>query len=139
MCLTYLGSKKHKRWVPGGASGSICPNWTHTSEGRHFGAIAPEDWNGWPQTQAQALLTASVAHEGQRYAAARGIAFCGQCTEGGTWHGYPVLWRDVPTTVRQVLENNGQATPQEIRRGLRAQKDIDPHQNLTWAAYSDDI
>lgn len=138
MTLMYIGDKKHKLWTPGGASGSICPNWTHTVAGRHFGGTEPEMWDKWPQTEAQRLLASSVSHGGQRYAAARGIAFCGQLTSGETWHGYPIPWRDVPSGVRQALEHAGQVTSREIKQGMRAQKAADPKRHLTWALNSDD-
>jgi hypothetical protein len=136
--VNYIGSKKHKRWTPGGASGSICPDWTHTVAGRHFGATEPEMWDKWPDTEAQRLLAASVAHGGQRYAAARGVAFCGQVSGRGAWHGYPIPWRDVPKGVRQQLEATGQVTSREIKQGMRAQKFIDPKRNPKWAVVSDD-
>jgi len=133
MALKYVGTRKHKRWTPGGASGTICPDWTHTVDGRHYGAIEPEQWTGWLQTEAQQMLTRSVVHGDQRYAAARGIAFCGQITLGGTWHGYPVPWRDVPMKVRQELQKSRQVSAREINRGLRNQKSVDPKRDLNWA------
>lgn len=137
MALKYIGIKKHKRWIPGGTFGSICPDWTHTVNGRHFGNAAPESWNGWPKAEAQKLLTNSVAHGCQRYAAARGIAFCGQITGGNTWHGYPIPWRDVPEGVRQRLVAKGQVSSREIKQGMRAQQTVDPKRDVTWALNSD--
>jgi hypothetical protein len=138
MLLKYVGIKKHKRWTPGGANGSICPDWTHSASGRHFGASEPEQWDRWPQTLAQRLLAGSVAHGNQRYAAARGIAFCGQVTPGGTWHGYPILWRDVPDSVRGEIEAAGQVTSREIIQGIRRQRTVDPKRNLRWAIETDE-
>jgi len=136
--LNYIGSKKHKRWTPGGASGSICPNWTHTVAGRHFGGNEPEAWDKWPDTQAQRLLANSVVHGGQRYAAARGVAFCGQQTGERTWHGYPIPWRDVPLEVRQTLVAAGQVQEKEIQHGLRVQRNLDIDRDKDWAVTTDD-
>ena len=88
LSLKYIGNKKHKRWRPNGAWGSICPNWTHQVDGRHFGSLEPEAWDGWTDTEAQRLLGKSIEFGGQRYAATRGLAFCGQLTGDDTWHGY---------------------------------------------------
>lgn len=131
--MIYIGSRKHKSWTPGGASGTICPDWTHTVAGRHFGEIEPELWNMWPNTMATNLLNDSVKDGNQRYAAARGIAFCGQLTPGGTWHGYPIPWKDVPFHVREKLKSNGHVTSREIKRGMRVQRNVDRKTDRKWA------
>ncbi len=136
--LDYVGSKKHKRWTPGGAAGSICPDFTHVVDGRNFGGVEPEAWRGWSRTVAQRLLTNSVLHGRKRYAAERGIAFCAQETNDGTWHGYPVPWKQVPMDVRCRLIATRQATPVEIRRNLRRQQSIDPNRDRQWALRRDD-
>lgn len=105
--------------------------------GHHFGATEPELWSKWSETEAQRLLMESVEHGGQRYAAARGIAFCGQITTGDTWHGYPVLWRDVPDSVRKELVAAGQMTPHELSRGMRAQRGVVPRRDVAWGLDSD--
>lgn len=138
LLLDYVGSRKHKRWTPGGANGSICPDFTHVVQGRSFGRVEPEAWRGWPRTVAQRLLTNSVLHGRKRYAAERGIAFCAQETNDGTWHGYPVPWKQVPTDVRQRLIATGQATPGDIRRNLRRQRSIDPNRGPQRAFRQDD-
>ena len=131
--MKYIGSRKHKLWIPGGAYGSICPQFTHEVDGRSFGGKGPESWDRWPRTVAQRLLINSVLHNGKRYAAERGLAFCAQETSGGTWHGYPILWKKVPFKVRNQLINMKQTTSTEIRKHLRHQKSIDPNRNLQWA------
>jgi hypothetical protein len=134
----YIGSRKHKRWVPGGAAGSICPPWTHEVDGRNFGNVPPEDWNGWPRTRAQRLLEQSVLHEGVRYAAAEGLAFCAQPTGNRAWHGYPVPWRDVPAVVRAWLVKAGQVEEIQLRRALRKQAGFDVGRDRQWALGGND-
>lgn len=136
--MEYVGSKKHKRWTPRGGNGSICPDWTHQVDGRHFGRVEPEAWSDWSQTVAQRLLSQSVVHGRQRYAADRGVAFCAQQAKDGSWHGYPILWKQVPPDVCQQLRECGQVTATEIKRGLRRQQYIGPIQNRKWALSSDE-
>ncbi len=133
MSLVYQGSSKHKLWTPGGAFGSICPDWTHKVAGRTWGAVEPSEWSEWPKTVAQALLKNSILYQGQRYAAKNGIAFCSQTSLSGTWHGYPIPWRDVPLDVQDLLIKDAQVSDREIRRGIKAQKGGDPLRDLKWA------
>ena len=95
--------------------------------------MAPETWDEWPQTVAYRLLCNSVLHDRKRYAAERGIAFCAQETIEGTWHGYPILWKQVPTEVRDRLIALEQVTQREVRRGLRRQQSVDPNRDPQWA------
>ena len=136
--LDYVDSRKHKRWIPGGANGSTCPQFTHEVDGRSFGRTDPESWHEWHLTVAQRLLTDNVLNGHRRYAAERGIAFCAQETNDGTWNGYPVPWKQVPTAVGQKLIALEQTTQIEIRRNLRRQQSIDPNRDLQWAVGHDD-
>ena len=133
-CATdCIGGGKHGLWIPGGAYGSICPQFTHEVDGRKFGVREPESWDRWPRTVVQRLLTTSVPHNGRGHAAERGLAVCAQETIGGTWHGHPILRRKVPFGARNRLINMKQTTSTEIRKHLRHQKSIDPNRNLQWA------
>ena len=131
--MNYVGSRKHKQWVPGGAFGSICPSFTHTVKGRNFGCVAPELWKQWPKTVAQHLLQNSVLYNDKRYAADHGIAFCAQETGNGNWHGYPLPWKQVPNAVCRQLVAQGQTTEKEIKHVRRRQKAVDPRNDNQWA------
>ena len=100
--------------------------------------MAPEDWDGWPQTVAQRLLTNSVLHERKRYATERGIAFCAQETSDGTWHGYPVPWKQVPAKIRHQLIERKQVSQREIGRNLRHQQSIYPDRDRRLTLRFDD-
>jgi hypothetical protein len=128
----YKGSRKHKDWRPGGGFGTICPNWTHTTEAGGF-AGDPEA-HAWPQTAAQQLLANSTVDDrGARYAAARGIAFRAYPSGDGTWHGYPVPWAEVPPNIQDRLVHARQVERRELRRQKPVRKG-----DLRWALKSDE-
>ena len=128
--LRYRGSIKHKLWRPGGGYGTLCPEWTHETLSGGFAG----DSNGhqWGETQAHSMLAESLyAEDGRRYATRRGIAFVAVSTNDGTWHGYPIPWRDVPRKVRDSFVCAGCVTRRETRKAVNAKDN-------RWALGSDD-
>lgn len=115
--LIYKGNLKHKDWRPDGGYGTICPRWTHDTDAHGFaGDCNAHDWG---VTEAQRLLSESCTLDGQRYAAANGIAFCAYPTGDGTWHGHPIPWKAVPQQAQDWLLKHQKATRKDIRRQLR--------------------
>ncbi|WP_419751232.1 DUF222 domain-containing protein [Geodermatophilus sp. CPCC 206100] len=95
--LRYEPNPKHKEPWQRGASGSMCP--TH--------ADGPT------------LLAESVQHPtkpGKRYATDGEHAYCGHQHAPDVWHGFPVLWREVPESVRRQWLAERKIT----RRALRS-------------------
>jgi len=95
----YEGNPKHKApWQPG-RKGSLCPSDISV-------------------TRARELLQSSLAQGKKRYAVDQGRAFCAQQHDSAKnrWHGYPIGWREVPTSVRQQLLNNGAVTSRDMKR-----------------------
>ena len=129
--IRYRGSIKHKRWHPGGGYGTLCPRWTHEASSQGFAG----DLFGhpWQETQAHAMLAESVlADNGRRYATRQGIAFVAVDSGDGTWHGYPVPWRDVPDKVCDLFVLEGRVTRREVRR-----QRVD-RTNIRWALADDE-
>ena len=128
--LHYRGTIKHKHWRPGGGYGTLCPKWTHEASSGGF-AGDPHS-HQWEETQAHSMLTASVsAEDGRRYATRRGIAFVAVSSGDGTWHGYPIPWRDVPRKVRDSFVSARRVRRRETRRAVNAA-------DIRWALGSDD-
>lgn len=127
----YRGSQKHKDWKPGGGFGTLCPRWTHD--------IAATGYAGdplrhpWMETTAQALLDDSIVEDGKRFACRRGIAFEAKLTGDGTWHGYPVPWENVPTSVQDLMIKKGHVRRRDIRRQVKLDTG-----DVRWALLSDD-
>jgi hypothetical protein len=91
----YESNRKHKEpWQPG-ARGLLCPPDLH--------AVA------------QKLLDESDLLGNKRYAVHEGKAFCAQQHAEARWHGYPILWREVPEPVRRKWLNEGKI----VRRDLK--------------------
>lgn len=136
---TYRGSLKHKRWSPGGGFGTICPDWTHQTA--ETGFAGDPHRHPWRRTEAQALFDdAIIASDGLRYAARRGIAFCARVSNDGTWHGYPIPWKDVDQAIQDALIAHGQVTEREIENQKSRQKRAlrrNP-KDIYWALGSDD-
>ena len=78
--LEYKSNPKHSEPWQRGRRGSLCPK-----------EVRP---------LAQKLLDASVQVGAQRYAIHEGRAYCAQEYAPGTWHGYPVGWKQVPHALR---------------------------------------
>jgi hypothetical protein len=79
--LIYESNPKHKKpWQPG-ARGSLCPFELHEI--------------------AQQLLDGSEPFDNKRYATHAGKAFCAMNHVKGRWHGFPILWREVPEAIRR--------------------------------------
>jgi len=91
----YESNRKHKEpWQPG-ARGSLCPPDVHPV--------------------AQKLLDESRLLGNKRYAIYERKPFCGQQHAEGRWHGYPVMWREVPEPVRRKWLSEGKI----VRRDLK--------------------
>ncbi len=99
MNLVYEGNPKHKEpWQPG-RKGSLCPT-----------DVTLE--------RATELLHLSVAKGNARYAADNGRPFCARQHNSGKnrWHGYPVVWKEVPAEVRQELIQKGMVAARDIKK-----------------------
>lgn len=128
----YRGIKKHKEWRPGGGFGTLCPKWTHQAGDRGF--AGDPHTHPWPLTVAHELFCQSQDDtHGHRYAARNGIAFKAQKSNDGTWHGYPIPWRDVPPEIQETLIAKGQAT----RRDMKRQRSLGTN-DIRWALKSDE-
>ena len=99
MTPVYEGNPKHKApWQPG-RKGSRCPA-DVTSE------------------RARELLRSSIMEGRKRYAVNQGRAFCAHehnPAKSG-WHGFPVGWKEVPTTARRQFLESNTVTPRDIKR-----------------------
>ena len=123
MILRYKGSRKHKPWEPHGYKGSICPEWTHALESANEDeGTRNVEQHDWPSTQAQELLNTSIPEGKKRYATGQGEAFCALPTNDGTWHGYPIPWKDVPESVKKAMIDNGDITRQDIKRQMKKER-----------------
>lgn len=128
--MQYKGSLKHKN-RPGGAFGTICPEWSHQAGSTAFGVDI--DAHPWQQSTAQELLDGSIdGYDGKRYATSNGVAFAAQPTNDGTWHGYPLPWNDVPRHVQRQFLEAKLVDRRAIRRQVVGQGD------RRWALSSDD-
>ncbi len=92
--MRYEPNPKHKPAAPG-RRGSRCP--------RNVDPVS--------------LLQNSTLHGKKRYATDGGQAFCAQChdLESDLWHGYPILFAEVPPSIK----NHWQATGAITRRAMR--------------------
>lgn len=128
----YRGSQKHKNRPVETRKGTLCPEWTHRTEGGSYAADPfKHDWN---MTAACQMLKASVeSPDGRRrYATANGIAFEAKLTGDGTWHGYPIPWENVPAAILKAWRDSGQVSKRDLRRYWTANPN-----DLRWALDSD--
>lgn len=66
---------------------------------------------------AQALLDESLeGADGRRYATRRGVAFVALESNDGSWHGFPLPWKDVPREIQARLMEAGSVERRQIRR-----------------------
>lgn len=125
----YRGSEKHKNRPSQGAKGTLCPEWTHaTPEGSYENDPFKHKW---AQTEAQKLFQAAVQHpEGEErcYATKNGIAFEAKPTNDGTWHGYPIPWKNVPISIVDQWLENGDVTNRQFKLHRSY-----PKGNIHWA------
>ena len=130
--VRYRGSIKHKRWRPGGGCGTLCPDWTHRTDGRGFSGDPHS--HPWPRTKAHELFETGIeGGDGRRYATERGIAFVAVSSNDGTWHGFPVAWSEVPVHMQDRLVESGRVTRRQMRRYRAAGR-----HDVEWALNSDD-
>ena len=127
--LQYRGTIKHKHWRPGGGYGTLCPRWTHEASTQGFAGNSHD--HPWEETQAHAMLAESVPADGRRYATRNGIAFVAVSSGDGTWHGYPIPWKDVPRQVFDSFVSTGRVRRRQTRRAVDAD-------DIRWALGSDD-
>lgn len=125
----YRGSEKHKNRPSQGPKGTLCPEWTHTTP--HGGYKTDPFKHEWSRTEAQRLFAAAVPHpDGQErcYATMNGIAFEAKPSNDGTWHGYPIAWESVPTSIFEQWLEMEKVTNRQIRQHRRYSK-----KNINWA------
>ena len=114
--LRYNGSPKHAR----GGWGSKYPKWTHEMEPANEGGDGGDaDKHDWSATLAQKLLEGSILDGKRRYATARNLPFCARSDNHGTWHGYPISWREVPESVKRAMIERGDVTMMDIKRQMK--------------------
>lgn len=94
--LEYKSNPKHSEPWQRGRRGSLCPK-----------EVRP---------LAQKLLDASVQVGAQRYAIHEGKAYCAQEYPPGTWHGYPVGWKQVPHALRAAWIKEDSVRKRDIKR-----------------------
>ena len=129
----YRGSQKHKDRPGVGAKGTLCPEWTHTTDDKPFAGDPFE--HPWETTAAHRLFASATIHSnGKRFATARGIAFEAKPTADGTWHGFPIPWESVPPDIlAQWLEEN-----KVMRKQVRLHKHH-AGDDIHWALGGDEI
>jgi len=93
--LVYESNPKHKLPWQAGARGSICPADVHPL--------------------AQRLLDESDLVDNRRYATHDGRAFCARNHAKDSWHGYPVLWREVPEVLRRKWLGEGKIKRRDLK------------------------
>ena len=78
------------------------------------------------------MLAESVtAEDGRRYATRRGIAFVAVPSGDGTWHGYPLPWKNVPRNIRNGFVEEGRVRRRQTRQTAS-------HTGVRWALATDD-
>lgn len=130
----YRGSTKHKNRPARGRKGTLCPEWTHSTPDGGLGNNVHA--HPWDHTQADAIFQKSEADPDgseKRYATANGIAFVGQLSGDGTWHGYPEPWQKVPAELKENWLTVGRVSAAQLRQ----YKEF-PRTNIRWALESDD-
>ncbi len=130
--IQYRGSPKHKNRPARGPKGTLCPEWTHRTEGKGLG----DDMfaHPWGETEAARLFASAFVHAGtgRRYATSRGIAFEAKPTDDGTWHGYPIPWEQVPDQVRRQWLAEKLVTGRQIKKFLSFDK-----RDIEWPLVTD--
>ncbi|MBB4097443.1 hypothetical protein [Sphingomonas kyeonggiensis] len=128
----YRGSSKHKRRPGDEVKGTLCPQWSHETSESGLGTDMYA--HNWQDSEAAKMFAQSEQHPDglqRRFATKNGIAFEAKPTADGTWHGYPVPWQSVPTSLVQAWKRAGKVTSKEIRKYLKGEGGID------WAMVSD--
>ena len=101
---------------------------------RYRGSSGDTQRHPWQRTKAHELFEGGVEGEdGRRYATERDIAFVAVSSNDGTWHGFPIVWDDVPVHVQDRLVESGRVTRRRMRRYRTADR-----RNIVWALNSDD-
>lgn len=125
----YRGSEKHKNRPSRGAKGTLCPEWTHsTPQGEYKNDPFQYDW---AQTEAHKLFETAIGHpegEDRRYATMNGIAFEAKPTNDGAWHGYPIPWQSVPTSILTGWLDQGVITTKQLKKQKKGLE-----KNIYWA------
>jgi hypothetical protein len=94
--LKYEPNAKHKEPWQRGARGSLCPR----------------------GVDAEALLEGSEvdpASPGKRYATDGVRAYCAHEHRPGCWHGFPVEWRRVPSSLRNAWLRSGRVDKRSVK------------------------
>jgi hypothetical protein len=76
------------------------------------GSLCPKDL----KSIAAALLEVSELVGRQRFACHDGKAYCAREHGRDVWHGYPVGWIEVPTTLRNKWKREGRVSNRDIKR-----------------------
>jgi len=130
--VRYRGSPKHKNRPTGERKGTLCPDWTHGTEGSGYGSDPFS--HDWARTMANKLFENAVLspNGSRRFATLNGIAFEAKPTGDGTWHGYPVPWESVPHELLQRWKDEGSVSRREVRQHFSKSPD-----DLRWAMEAD--
>lgn len=96
--------------------GTLCPQWSHETATSGLGNdMKAHDWdNSVAATLFEKSVTDPTGLE-RRYATMNGIAFEAKPTNDGTWHGYPIPWQSVPTTILRSWKKTGAVRAKQIR------------------------
>ena len=94
--MRYEPNPKHKEPWQRGRRGSPCP--------------------AFEREMVVKLLRGSVVEGGKRYACHEGRAYCAREHAEGRWHGYPVGWKEVPTSLSRKWREEGLVRRSDIRK-----------------------
>jgi len=112
----YRGSSKHKNRPGDEVKGTLCPQWSH--ETAISGLGADMEAHDWANAAAAGMFANSTSDPGgreRRYATMNGIAFEAKPSNDGTWHGYPIPWQSVPTSILRSWKKAGAVRSKQIR------------------------
>ena len=94
--MEYEASPKHKEPWQRGRRGSLCPPFEPKA--------------------VQELLDRSEQEGDKRFVCHEGLAYCAQEHALGRWHGYPVGWKEVPTSLTRKWCEEGLVRRSDIRK-----------------------
>jgi hypothetical protein len=122
----YRGHTKHKRRPGNEVKGTFCPEWTHQAGEVGF---AHDPFNhDWTKTKAAEIFADSLpSPDGteRRYGTLNGVAFEAKPTNDGTWHGYPIPWQSVPTSILNAWKAAKKVKSRQVSRFWKDEGRID--------------
>lgn len=116
---TYRGSSKHKNRPVNEMKGTLCPEWTHVTKSKGLSCDMYD--HNWGETEASRLFKEAIEVDKRYYATKRGIAFEAKATGDGSYHGFPIPWESVPSSVKNQWLDKGLVTKRQIKKSFNPQ------------------